>query len=374
METEDTMSRIFKKNIQILRNLPYTDKKQKWRSVMNNDFDQEVELNSKLSQNPKKRSNIKIIMIIGVLIFAIIGGIYIYFMQTYNKIDYVEIPKTDEDLGISKEAENEINIFDKNKSIFNVLLFGVDKRSDEEKGRSDSIMILTIDPVNNKIKLSSLMRDSRVTIKDYGEDKLGHAYAYGGPELAIHTINKNFRLNIRHFASIDYGGLVNIIDSVGGIYATVKEDEIDMVNKYTNDTAFVEGLSYKPITRSGYQLLDGLQAVGYSRIRKVGDGDYERTQRQRIVLSAVIRKLTDLNVLELPGVIRKLAANVETNITSNYMLTVGSSILNAGISDIRQARFPTDENSKGEMIKGSWFLVFDEYETIDELHDFIFRD
>ncbi len=321
-----------------------------------------------------KRSSLKIFLIIGTIIFAIAGGVYFYFLQTYNEIDYVEIPKSDEDLGITPETEDEINIFMDNKSMINVLLFGIDKRSDEERGRSDSIMILTIDPVNNNIKLSSLMRDSRVTIKDYGENKLGHAYSYGGPELAIHTINKNFNLNIRHFASISYGGLINIIDSVGGIYATIQEDEIDMVNKYTNDTAYVEGLDYSLITKSGYQLLDGVQAVGYSRIRKVGDGDYERTQRQRIVLSAVIRKLTALNVLELPGVIRKLASNVETNITSNYMLKVGTSILNAGISDIRQARFPTDDNSYGETINGSWFLVFDEYATIDELHDFIFRD
>lgn len=340
---------------------------------MKRNSDQELSLESNRT-NRSYRLLIKILVIIGITILALAGGAYWYFLQTYDEIEYMEIPETDEDLGITEETENEINIFENNKSIINVLLFGIDKRSDEETGRSDSIMILTIDPVNNKIKLSSLMRDTRVSIKDYGDNKLGHAYAYGGPELAIHTINKNFRLNIRHYASINYGGLINIIDSVGGIYATLKDDEIEMVNKYINDTAYVEGLSFTPITKSGYQLLDGVQAVGYSRIRKVGDGDYERTERQRTVLSGIIRKLTDLNVIELPGVIRKLASNVETNITSSYMLKVGTSILNAGISEIRQSRFPTDQNSHGEMIRGSWFLIFDEYTTIDELHNFIFSD
>ncbi|WP_312654133.1 LCP family protein [Proteiniclasticum sp.] len=340
---------------------------------MKRNSDQELSLESNRT-NRSYRLLIKILVIIGITILALAGGAYWYFLQTYDEIEYMEIPETDEDLGITEETENEINIFENNKSIINVLLFGIDKRSDEETGRSDSIMILTIDPVNNKIKLSSLMRDTRVSIKDYGDNKLGHAYAYGGPELAIHTINKNFRLNIRHYASINYGGLINIIDSVGGIYANVKEDEIDMVNKYTNDTAYVEGLNFSLITKSGYQLLDGVQAVGYSRIRKVGDGDYERTERQRTVLSGIIRKLTDLSVIELPGVIRRLASNVETNITSSYMLKVGSSILNAGISDISQSRFPTDDHSYGEMINGSWFLVFDEYDTVDELHNFIFSD
>ncbi|MBO1266324.1 LCP family protein [Proteiniclasticum sp. SCR006] len=315
----------------------------------------------------------KIIIIAGALIMAVLTGLYIYYIKTYEELEYIEIPETDEELGITEETEEVINIFENNKSIINILLFGVDKRSDEETGRSDAIMILTIDPVHNTIKLSSLMRDSRVSIKGYGEDKLGHAYAYGGPELAIHTINNNFRMNIRYFASINYGGLIHVIDSVGGIYANIKEDEIEMVNKYTNDTAYVEGMSYTPITESGYQLLDGVQAVGYSRIRKVGDGDYERTQRQRIVLSAVIRKLTDLNIVELPGVIQDLAPNIQTNITSNYMLKVGTSILNAGIKDIRQARFPSDENSHGEIMNGIWYLVFDKLKTREELNEYIFN-
>lgn len=330
--------------------------------------------NSISNKKAKKKTPSKVLIILALFILAIIAGVYIYFIDTYNEIDYVKIPSSDEDLGISQEIEEEINIFKNNKSIINILLFGVDKRSDEERGRSDAIMILTIDPVSSTIKLSSLMRDTRVSIKGYDENKLGHAYSYGGPELAIHTINDNFRLNIRHFASINYGGLIKIIDSIGGVNVNIAEDELDMVNKYVNDTAYVEGLDWTPIKKPGYQLVNGVQAVGYARIRKVGDGDYERTQRQRIVLSAIIRKLTDISVLELPGVIQELAPFVETNIESSYMLKLGSSILNAGISDIRQSRFPTSENSYGETINGVWYLMFDRYQTIDELHDFIFKE
>lgn len=342
---------------------------------MNEDYNQErsTSMRTKKSKKAKKREPFKVLLIVGVIIMSIIGLVYVYFLQTYKQIDYVEIPNTDEDLGITEETEEKINIFENNNAIISIALFGVDKRSDEERGRSDAIMILTIDPVNNNIKLSSLMRDSRVSIKGHDENKLGHAYSYGGPELALHTINDNFRLNIRHFASINYGGLVKIIDSLGGVNVNIKKDELEMVNKYIGDTASVEGLEYTPLSNSGYQLVNGVQAVGYSRIRKVGDGDYERTQRQRVVLSAIIRKLTDLSVLELPGVIKELAPFVETNINASYMLKLGSSILNTGISDIRQARFPSDENSYGETMNGIWFLIFDKYKTIDELHDFIFN-
>ncbi len=341
---------------------------------MNDDLNKNPisDMNKNKNNKAKKRAPLKVLLIMGIIILATIGVIYLYFLQTYKQLDYQEISSTDEELGITEAIEDEINIFENNKSIINILLFGIDKRSDEERGRSDSIMILTIDPVNNNIKLSSLMRDSLVSIKDHDENKLGHAYSYGGPELAIHTINNNFRLNIRYYATINYGGLVKIIDSIGGGYVNIEEDEIAMVNKYVSDTAYVEGLEWTPIYNPGYQLVSGVQAVGYSRIRKVGDGDYERTERQRTVLSAIIRKLTDLSVLELPSVIKELAPYVETNINSTYMLKLGSSILNTGISDIRQSRFPTYENSYGEIINGIWYLIFDQYKTVDELHDFIF--
>ena len=337
----------------------------------------DTELQNGLSRRrnkPKKHKKLKItILILLGLLLSAIGIAYTFFQDTYNKVSYVDIPKENEELGIEEEEEEIVNIFKENKAIINILLMGIDKRDQYDPGRSDAMMILSIDPISNSIKLSSIMRDSLVEIKGHGEDKLNHAYAFGGPELALHTINKNYKMNIKYFASIDYSGLTNIIDSIGGIYAQVKEEEIDMINKYTNDVAYVNGTDFSMITKPGYQLLDGTQAVAYARIRKVGDGDYERTQRQRIVLSGIIRKLTTLNILELPGTIQKLAPNVETNITSSYMLKVGTSVLNTGMKEIKQARFPLDEDSEGVMIRGIWYLKFDKYKTVDALHNYIFK-
>jgi len=321
----------------------------------------------------KKGLKISAAILIGVLLFSA-GFVYAYMKSTYDEVEFVEIPKDNDNLGIEEEEEEIVNIFRDNPSIINILLLGIDKRDKTDPGRSDAMMILSIDPRSNQIKLSSIMRDSLVEIKDHGDDKLNHAYAFGGPELALHTVNSNYKMNIKYFASINYGGLTNIIDSVGGIYATVKEDEIDMLNSYISDVAFVEKTDFNMITKPGYQLLDGTQAVAYARIRKVGDGDYERTERQRTVLSGIIRKLTTLSVLELPGTIKKLAPNVETNITSSYMLKVGTSIINTGMREIKQARFPLNEHSEGKMIKGTWYLTFDKYKTIDTLHNFIFKE
>ena len=123
-------------------------------------------------------------------------------------MDKVEVDKSD--LQISQEITNSYNKSDKIK---NIALFGVDA-PDDENGRSDSIMIVTIDPAHEKLKLTSIMRDSYVNIPGYGLDKISHAYAFGGPQLAIKTLNENFGLNITNFMTVNFSSLPIIIDTL----------------------------------------------------------------------------------------------------------------------------------------------------------------
>ena len=297
----------------------------------------------------KKRLLISLITLLGIILLLIGGATYYYF-NTYNKINYTPIVENKEELEITTETEEKINIFKDSKSVINVLLLGVDQREVDTASRSDSIMIASIDPVHGNIKLASLMRDTRVDIEGYGKDKLGHAYAYGGPALALKTVNKNFDMNLTYYATIDYIGLLNIIDSVGGVMIDVKDYELEWANITVRDIAMLNGTENTPLTKTGMQLLNGQQAVGYSRIRKAGDGDYERTERQRMVLSAVLRKVTQMNVTQIPNLISTFAPFVETNITSTYMLKIGLSVLDSGISDIIQSRFPTNQSSGGKII------------------------
>lgn len=320
-----------------------------------------------------RRILITTISILGAVLL-IAGSATYYYLNTYSKLNYTPIEETKEELEITQETEEKINIFKDSKSIINILLLGTDQREDDSSSRSDSIMIASIDPVNNNIKLASLMRDTRVEIEGYGNDKLGHAFAYGGPSLALKTINKNFDMNLTYYATIDYIGLLNIIDSVGGVMIDVKDYELEWANICITDIAMLNGTENTPIKKAGKQLLNGQQAVGYSRIRKAGDGDYERTERQRMVLSAVLNKITDMNVTRIPNLINTFAPYVETNITSTYLLKIGVSVLNSGMSEIRQSRFPTDKHSRGEIIKDRWYLVYDKEDTISELHNFIFQN
>jgi len=326
--------------------------------------------NTQKSTN-KKRLLVSMISIVGILLLLIGSAVYYYF-NTFNKINYTPIVENKEELDITTETDEKINIFKDSKNVINILLLGIDQREENTASRSDSIMIASIDPINGNIKLASLMRDTRVDIDGHGKDKLGHAYAYGGPSLALKTVNKNFDMNLTYYATIDYIGLLNIIDTVGGVVVDIKESELELLNFIIRDIAMLNGTEDTPLTKAGLQLLNGQQAVSYSRIRKVGDGDYERTQRQRTVLSAVLNKITHMNITQLPKLINTFAPYVETNITSTYLLKIGVSVLNSGISDILQSRFPTDQTSGGKIINDRWYLVYEKEDTISELHNFIF--
>ena len=114
--------------------------------------------------------------------------------------------------------------------IINIAFFGVDRRAVNEASRSDSIMILSIDEMHKKIKMSSIMRDTYVEIKNHGQTKINHAYAYGGPQLAIRTLNENFNLDIRDYVTVDFFNFEKIIDAIGGVTIDVKQDEISLIN------------------------------------------------------------------------------------------------------------------------------------------------
>ncbi|MBP1919671.1 LCP family protein [Youngiibacter multivorans] len=296
-----------------------------------------------------------------------------YVNNIYKSLDVQTISTEKEDLGITEEAEVKINMFENSKEVINILLLGTDKREPDENSRSDSMMILSIDPVNNNLKLSSLMRDTYVKIKGYGSDKLAHAYAYGGAPLALNTVNTNFGMNIEYYAVINYGGLINVIDALGGVEIDIKDYEIDMVNSYIGDVAKVEDVPYKEIETTGPQTLTGVQAVGYARVRYVGDGDFERTERQRSVLTSIFNKFKEINTQDIPGVAAKLAPNVETNLSLYNMVRIGTSVINAGMKNVLQARFPTDDHGYGKLTT-KWFYFYEKAETIEELHDFIYEN
>ena len=296
----------------------------------------------------------KIIFISAIILLIFIGIPSFYSFQLLEKVNIIKIPKLDDELGIKEEVVEKQNI-----EITNIALFGVDSRSSSYQGRSDSIIILSLDREHKKIKLSSIMRDSYVDIPGRGMDKINHAYAFGGPELSLKTINQNFNMNIREFVTVNFEGLEDIIDALGGVEINIKENEVKHVYG-----SFV-----------GKQMLNGSQALTYSRIRSTGNGDFERTERQRVVLEKIINEGLNQGVAQYPKILNVLLPYVETSLSKNEILKLGTSIFTSNIKDVEKFRIPLDEYSKSEKINGVYYLVPDSLENnIESLHNFIYEN
>ncbi len=218
-----------------------------------------------------------------IILISVVSALYVY--SKLESVKKVPISKDDKELKIDKKAEPY------GDDVINIAFFGLDRRKKEEPSRSDAVMILSLDKKHKKSETIVYNEDSYVNIEGHGKTKLNHAYAYGGPELAIKTINSNFKLNIRDFVAVDFYGLENIIDTVGGIEIPVRSDEIKYINSYMQGTAKVENKAVQEVQNPGLQNLNGMQAVAYARIRYTSGGDYERTERQRTVLTAIMNKI-----------------------------------------------------------------------------------
>lgn len=310
-----------------------------------------------------------IVIIILMIGGATVGVVYWSAHSLVNKMEKVEIDKSD--VGIAEEVEEQLSQY--NDSVTNIALFGIDAGEDGV-GRSDSIMIATIDSKNKKLKLTSIMRDSYVNIEGRGLDKLNHAYAFGKDALAIKTLNQNFDLNIEDFAAVNFSTLPKIIDKIGGIELDIDSEELQYINGYISNINSVNKTNISSISSTGLQHVNGTQAMAYCRIRYTSGGDYKRTERHREVLSKIFEKITSLSPAKYPSLLNELLPMVKTSLSVNEILDLGNEVLKIGNLNLEQERFPLDGYCQGKMINGVYYLTFDKETTVNQLHNYIFED
>ena len=215
------------------------------------------------------------------------------------------------------------------KGYRNIALFGIDARNDNlDKGnRSDTIMIASINQDTGEVKLCSVYRDTYMNLGNDKYSKCNAAYAAGGPKQAIDMLNMNLDMNITNYISIGFEGLIETIDSLGGIQIDVKEDEIKHLNNYQASmfsTETKEKLTdnYVKVTQPGLQTLNGLQATAYCRIRYTAGDDFKRAERQRTVLLACFEKAKTASVSTLNSILDSVMPHVATNLNTAEMLEV----------------------------------------------------
>ena len=248
--------------------------------------------------------------------------------------------------GTEHKSEKRVaNITFQNQDPFSILLLGVDERKNDI-GRSDTMIVMTVNPNKQSINMLSLPRDTRTDIVGHGTvDKMNHAYAYGGIPMAINTVEGFLDIPIDYYVKMNMEGFQEIVDAVGGV--TV-ENDMDLAYK---------GYSFP----KGTLTLDGEEALIYTRIRKEDPrGDFGRQMRQRQVIQAILNKGASLSSLtNYQSIFEALGNNVETNLTFDEMMSIQSHYRSA-LNSIKQMSL----EGKNETINGVWyFIVSDEERT-----------
>ena len=295
----------------------------------------------------------------------IAAGIFGFFYYVNSKI-YVPDNKQ---VTVTQQNTEEKN--EEESGIINILLIGLDGRNSDADSRTDSIILATVDTNSKRLKLTSFMRDMYVPIPGHGQGRINTAYFFGGPDLLIKTINQDFNLSVQYYMSIDFKAFQDLVEKVGGVDVEVKDYEVKEINKYIKE---VNGSNSKLISGSGYQHLNGQQALSYCRIRKVGNGDYERTERQRKLLSILAKKVKTVGVIKLPQLFAAVVPYVKTNVPTAKLMGIGYTAYKFVNLPIQTLRIPMDGMFQGMVINGADVLVPDIEKNVTVLDRFINTD
>ena len=259
--------------------------------------------------------------------------------------------------------------------VLNVLLLGTDRRSDKGYGLADTMIIASVNPAAGSVKLTSIMRDTWVEIDGHGSEKINAANKFGGPELAMQTINKHFGTDIEKYVLVDMQGFVAIINLMGGVTVPVTEQEMANINQQLIwDALDFELVNSEELTQFGDSvLLNGNQALAYAR-QRVSDSDFMRVNRQYNVFKAMFDEVIHYDLLSLLSIANTMFGYVETNLKMDECVSIASSVIMSGMESIEQYRLPADGSYKSGKVNGVWRIDPDFEKNAELLHAFIYGD
>lgn len=280
-----------------------------------------------------------------------------------------------------KYGKIQLNAFGDGDIVFNdgvkqegyttIALFGGDSREGQlEAGtHADTIIVASIDNETKEIKLMSIYRDTLVQETDGRLKKANNAYFQGGPQEAINMLNRNFDLDIEHYVTVDFKALADTIDLLGGIEMDVSAEEAVETNKYIVETAMVVDKEVNYVSE-GVQILDGVQAVTYARIRKNVGGDYARTERQRLVIQKVVEKAKQTDLVTINAIIDKVFPQVSTSFSLGELVKLAAGVLQYELGET--SGFPFEHADSSIEGVGSVVVPLGVAENVEELHAFLY--
>lgn len=310
------------------------------------------------------------VLVIVLAILVILCGVII-FLLTRSKPE-PDMGGYDFDVTMEPEDENEINaggeenIEDitaaedpideleglgddptKDKGYKHYLLLGLDGLTGGFKGkRSDAIMIASVNQKAGRLVLTSIPRDTYVYIEGKGYDKITHAYAYGQAQLTVETIENNFDIDIENYFTINFDGMEKLVDLVGGVPMTLTQAESNNIRDFFG----------VPGTRAGDNLLTGVQALTYCRVRMI-DSDFKRTERQYKVLMALYDKAKTMSPTKYPELLKTVYDYLYTDATISDCIGLATDVMGMGIDSMENVLLFSNDNGAGKMINGIYYFV-----------------
>ncbi len=349
----------------------------------------------------RKRSKRKIIGILaGVLVILLLtAGLVGYgvFKHYYNLLDfntgdnweahdnteeiiefeeeendnYSEIPIDEADAeeieviedALEQNLENMENISLPEDEVFNILIIGVDSRNNDFAGRSDAMILASINQSTNKVLLTSFLRDTYVSIPNYGNNRLNAAYAYGGAELLTETIKVNYGIEVDRCVVVNFFLVMDAVDDLGGLDIELSADEIRVMNKYyipfhNSMLGNPSGTDLLSESDAGMVHLNGNQTLAYARVRYVGT-DFARTGRQRKVIELLIEKAKGLDINELADLMEQFLPRIRTDLTENDCMTLLFLLLELSDYEMESMTIPADGTWSNARINGMSVLTVD---------------
>lgn len=326
-----------------------SSKKNKRRAARSMAARQET-LPTKPPKRRRKKSRLKRFLITILVLVVLMGaGLYALVGMVYGNMKYEPITSL-------------VNEPMKEKGVTNILLIGNDSRSQGEDGRSDAMIMLSISNKTNKIYMTSLLRDIYVDIPGYKGNRLNAAYSYGGAELLMETIEQNFDIQVNRYILVNFQAFANLVDAVGGVDLELTNEEVQYVNGYLVEYNILEGRAegtdYLDTSLSGIIHLNGPQALAYSRNRYLGT-DFGRTERQRKVLSSVMKKLPTSVVTNPKELFNGLLPNLTTNLTQQECFQLSLQAGKLLTYEVVQNSIPIEGSFKNADIRGMAVLEVD---------------
>ena len=318
------------------------------------------------------------------LVVLVVAGciLYVTLRATDKESGAVKDNLKEENIAVNEEIKEKVEeteeMGEENQytGIFNIAFFGVDARDGSlgKGNRSDTIMICSIDMDSHEVKLISIYRDTYLNLGNDSYKKCNAAYALGGPEQAIGMINMNTDMYITDYITVGFEGLMKAVDALGGIEMEITETEMTHLNNYQSTMAEEMGIEYTPVTSSGKQNLNGLQATAYCRIRYGGGDDFRRAQRQRDVLTAMIEKGKKSPIGTLTNAMNAVLPSVRTSLDVEDIIPVLGMIADYKVT--ASDGFPFEGMRNGGTIgtNGSCVVPTSLEDNVVKLHEVLFGE